>query len=211
MKISTIKNKTIKHIVNKVLDETNNKDMDNNSNNNVPWDGSYSDDYLNYYDNNNIFYIYMFYNYDWEVPFYIGKGNGHRYKSYSDRNKIIKAIFNHYDCEGIKLIEELTEKEAHSLEDKVKKAFLERGFPIMDFERKEYKRLQREGIERAKREGKIIGRPKIEKPENWDEIIGKWSKGEITAKKAMEIMELKRNSFYKLVRENRVKKIELRK
>lgn len=60
--------------------------------------------------------------------------------------------------------------------------------------------LQRQGIEVAKAEGKYLGRPRISYPENWETFYGMWKSGEITAKKAMELMGLKKDSFYRLVK-----------
>lgn len=36
-------------------------------------------------------------------------------------------------------------------------------------------------------------------PINWDKVYASWKAGEITAKTAMEMTEMKRTSFYKLV------------
>lgn len=57
---------------------------------------------------------------------------------------------------------------------------------------------QKEGIEAAKKKGKYLGRPKIEYPDNWNDIYSLWQQGKITACKAMELLGLKRSSFYKL-------------
>lgn len=48
--------------------------------------------------------------------------------------------------------------------------------------------------------GNYIGRPEIEYPVNWEEGYSKWKSKEITAVKAMELMNLKKNSFYNLVK-----------
>lgn len=45
------------------------------------------------------------------------------------------------------------------------------------------------------------GRPKIEYPDNWVEEYEKWILGEQTAKVTMENLGLKKNTFYKLVKE----------
>ncbi|MFB5839191.1 recombinase family protein [Clostridioides difficile] len=68
-------------------------------------------------------------------------------------------------------------------------------------ERLKIKQRQREGIEllKAKNNGKGIGRPKINYPSNWSEIYKSWKDKEITAKKAMEQLELKKSTFYKLI------------
>ena len=63
---------------------------------------------------------------------------------------------------------------------------------------------QREGITAAKAKGVKFGRPKAEKPDNWDRTISAWRNGEITAKKAMEITGIKRTTFYKLTGESSV-------
>lgn len=72
---------------------------------------------------------------------------------------------------------------------------------INDFERENMLERQREGIAIAKSQGKYKGRNKIDFPSNWDEIYPKWKVRELTATKAMELLELKRNTFYKLVQE----------
>ena len=53
------------------------------------------------------------------------------------------------------------------------------------------------------RKGRMNGRPKVQKPDNWNEIYTSWLNKEITAVKAMEILSLKTNTFYKFVKEER--------
>lgn len=72
---------------------------------------------------------------------------------------------------------------------------------INQFERANLLERQKEGIAIAKREGKYMGRKKIEYPENWEDVYNKWKQREITGTTAMEILKLKRNTFYKLVKE----------
>lgn len=72
---------------------------------------------------------------------------------------------------------------------------------IAEFERANMLERQREGIAIAKSEGKYKGRKKIDYPNNWEEVYKKWKNRELTGTKAMEILELKRNTFYKLVKE----------
>lgn len=66
-------------------------------------------------------------------------------------------------------------------------------------ERESKKVLQRQGIDRARDKGVKFGRPGVAFPENWDEVYSRWRAGEITAREAMKLMELKKDSFYKLV------------
>jgi len=73
---------------------------------------------------------------------------------------------------------------------------------IAERERITIKARQRAGIEASKKRGKVVfGRPSIQKPENWDSVFISWKKNMITAKKAMELTNLKRTSFYKLVKD----------
>ena len=71
---------------------------------------------------------------------------------------------------------------------------------IAEQERPTIKQRQAEGIAAAKAKGKRFGRPAITTPENWEQVYASWKGGEITAKAAMGLTQLKRTSFYKLVR-----------
>ena len=62
--------------------------------------------------------------------------------------------------------------------------------------------LQRQGIEVAKEAGKHLGRPRTEFPENWEECYNRWRSREITAREAMRLMGLKKDSFYRLVKKH---------
>lgn len=70
-----------------------------------------------------------------------------------------------------------------------------------EIEKKE--KRQREGIETKKARGEWAdyGRPKAEKPSNWEEVIAQWNNGEITAVKAMELTGTKKTTFYKLLKQ----------
>lgn len=70
---------------------------------------------------------------------------------------------------------------------------------IAEQERVAIHQRQAEGIAAAKAKGKALGRPRIQKPDNWEMVVGQWRDGKITAKKAMELTGLKRTTFYKLV------------
>lgn len=77
---------------------------------------------------------------------------------------------------------------------------------IAEFERANMLERQREGIAIAKAAGKFKGRKPIEYPDNWKEIYEKWKNRNITSNNAMEQLGLKRNTFYKLVKEYKSKK-----
>lgn len=72
---------------------------------------------------------------------------------------------------------------------------------IAEFERTNLLERQREGIAIAKKEGKYMGRKSIGYPSNWKEVYNKYKTRELTGTKAMELLNLKRNTFYKLVKE----------
>ncbi|MCY6354824.1 recombinase family protein [Clostridium sp. ZS2-4] len=72
---------------------------------------------------------------------------------------------------------------------------------VAEQERKKIKQRQAEGIAIAKSQGKYKGRKKIEINYKFENIYIKWKNGEITAVKAMELLELKKNTFYRRVKE----------
>lgn len=72
---------------------------------------------------------------------------------------------------------------------------------INEFERENLLERQREGIAIAKEKGKYKGRKKIEYPSNWDQVYPEWKNRSMNGKKAMELLDLKRNTFYKLIKE----------
>lgn len=48
--------------------------------------------------------------------------------------------------------------------------------------------------------GKTTGRPPIDFPDNWESVYKAWKDGKVTAVVAMEKLNLKKNSFYNLVK-----------
>lgn len=69
---------------------------------------------------------------------------------------------------------------------------------VSEKERQSIKERQRQDINAAKLRGRKFGRPKIEIPDNYQEIIREWKEGKINAKEAMNKTGLKRTTFYKL-------------
>ena len=70
---------------------------------------------------------------------------------------------------------------------------------VAEQEREFIKQRQAEGIKLAKEKGKRLGKPPIQKPTNWNEVIAIWQSKKITAREAMKRLNLKPTSFYKLV------------
>lgn len=75
---------------------------------------------------------------------------------------------------------------------------------IAEHERECIRSRQAAGILEAKKNPAIkFGRPRAEKPNNWDEVIARWNNKEISAVKAMEELKLTKATFYKLVKEEK--------
>ena len=79
---------------------------------------------------------------------------------------------------------------------------------IANKERENIRKRQRQGIDVmpivdgkrvSLKTGRPTGRPRAVKPDNWNEIYARWVKKEITAVKAMELLNLKPNTFYRFV------------
>lgn len=77
-------------------------------------------------------------------------------------------------------------------------------------ERENIKTRQRQGIDVmpvvdgkkvSLKTGRPTGRPSIKYPAAWEQYYNDWKSGSITATKAMELLGLKRNTFYKLVKQ----------
>ena len=85
--------------------------------------------------------------------------------------------------------------------DMVNNILIEVLSSIAQQERETIRARQAEGIAAAKANGKYLGRPIVQTPDNWAEVMRRWKNGEITAVKAMELTGLKRSTFYKLVKQ----------
>ncbi len=73
---------------------------------------------------------------------------------------------------------------------------------IAEQERLTIRQRQSEGIEVAKKQGRHLGRPQAKYPDKWNEVYENWKNNSITANKAMEILNMKRTTFYKLVKQH---------
>lgn len=61
---------------------------------------------------------------------------------------------------------------------------------------------QREGIEAARKKGKKFGRPEVKTPDGFDAVYQRWREGEITARRAMLELGLKKSTFYRMVKKH---------
>ncbi|AXI00979.1 DNA recombinase [Sporosarcina sp. P26b] len=67
-------------------------------------------------------------------------------------------------------------------------------------ERERIRKRQREGIDLALKKGVRFGRPTVHVTEEFKEVYKRWKSGELTAVKAMQEAQVKKTSFYKLVK-----------
>lgn len=79
---------------------------------------------------------------------------------------------------------------------------------VAEQERKKIKQRQAEGIAVAKAQGKHLGRPKFnlntlsnEQRELLNSYYPKWKNKEITGVQLMQLLQVKKNSFYKVIKE----------
>lgn len=71
---------------------------------------------------------------------------------------------------------------------------------VAEKERINIRARQAQGIAAAKANNVKFGRPKIEKPTEWDRVILDWKQGNITAKQAMSELGLKKATFYAMLK-----------
>ncbi|CCY46725.1 putative uncharacterized protein [Firmicutes bacterium CAG:822] len=71
---------------------------------------------------------------------------------------------------------------------------------VAEQERTFIKQRQKEGITNAKNNGVKFGRPRIEKPQDFDIVVSRWKNKEIKSKEAMELLGLKPNTFYNMIK-----------
>lgn len=125
------------------------------------------------------------------------------------RNKeMIKEELSYYKQEGIRVkvlnvpttLMDIPEGQEWII-DMINNILIEVLGAVAQNERQKIKERQAEGIAAAKKKGKSFGRPKAEYPIMFEEYYKKWKDGEITATKCMELLQLKRTTFYKLVKE----------
>ena len=72
---------------------------------------------------------------------------------------------------------------------------------VAEQERNKIRTRQREGINIAQRKGVRFGRPRIKITEAFKEIVAQWRKGEITAKEAMRLSNMRPSTFYRRIEE----------
>lgn len=69
-----------------------------------------------------------------------------------------------------------------------------------EHERIVIRKRQKEGIEAARKNGKHLGRPPLDIPDNFPEIYQQWKQEKITVKKAAQKLNISSSSFYRIVK-----------
>lgn len=85
--------------------------------------------------------------------------------------------------------------------DMIQNILIEVLASIAEQERLTIRKRQREGIEAAKAKGKHLGRPRVQQPEEFEDIYIQWKRKEITAVGAMRKMKLSSSTFYRMVKQ----------
>ncbi len=90
----------------------------------------------------------------------------------------------------IEVLTSMAENERHTIKQRQAE-----GLAVMEIDKVTGKKI-------SSKTNRVIGRPEITYPSNWNEIYSQWKEGIITAVKAMELTGLRKNSFYKLAKKS---------
>ena len=115
--------------------------------------------------------------------------------------KDLLEIIAELEKNGVKLI---SMKENLDTSTPTGKMFLTMIGAINEFERNNLLDKQREGIAIAKAKGKYLGRKAVKKPEKWNEVYSLYINRKLTGGQAMSRLNLKRNTFYNFVKEEKL-------
>lgn len=88
------------------------------------------------------------------------------------------------------------------IQDMVNNIVIEVLGSIAEDERNRIRKRQEEGLAAAKARGVKLGRPTVQLPSNWEATIQRWTDGDIKAVEAMKLTGIKKNTFYKLVKDH---------
>lgn len=86
------------------------------------------------------------------------------------------------------------------IQDMVNNIVIEVMGSIAEDERNRIRKRQEEGLAAARAKGVKLGRPSVQLPQNWNTVIKQLKNGEIKAVEAMKLTGVKKNTFYKLLK-----------
>lgn len=96
-------------------------------------------------------------------------------------------------------VEFISQKEAIDTTTPTGKFMLTVFGAVAELERAYILQRQREGIAIAKEQGKYTGRKSVKHPE-FEEVVRRWKRGEMTAVQAMKKLGMSRSTFYRHIR-----------
>ncbi|MDM8365491.1 recombinase family protein [Bacillus thuringiensis] len=99
------------------------------------------------------------------------------------------------------LLNTMKYKDLNGIETLISDLILQLLSYMAEDERKRIRERQKEGITIALQKGVKFGRKKVEINDNFKEAYQKWKNNEITAVKAIQRVGMKRNTFYRRVKE----------
>lgn len=112
--------------------------------------------------------------------------------------KDLLDLVEQLNTKGVKLVSLKENLDTHTSTGKLMLTMIG---AIYEFERSNLLERQKEGIIIAKANNKYKGRREINRPDNWIEVYSQYKCRALTASKAMEKLGLKKNTFYKLIKE----------
>ena len=128
---------------------------------------------------------------------YVRKGDTVIVESISRFARNTKDLLELVEQLTAKGVEFVSKKEAIDTTTPTGKFMLTIFAAVAELEREYLLQRQREGIAVAKAAGKYTGRKPLPVPENFDAIVARWRRGEITVREAMRRTGLKPNTFYR--------------
>lgn len=111
--------------------------------------------------------------------------------------KDLLDVVEKLEAKGVQLV---SAKENLDTQTPMGRCLLQIMGAMAEMERASLLERQREGIQSAKKRGKHLGRPKVQKPADWDKVVADWMAGSITATDAIKALGVSRTTFYKLVK-----------
>ena len=132
---------------------------------------------------------------------YVREGDTLFVESISRLGRSTKDLLNIIDTLTDKGVTLISHKEKIDTDTPTGKFMLTVFAALSQLEREQLKQRQREGIEIAKENGVYKGRKAIEvDPDKFASVYESWKAGKLTARQAMEMLNLKPNTFYRRVK-----------
>ncbi|MBE6890074.1 MAG: recombinase family protein [Ruminococcaceae bacterium] len=137
---------------------------------------------------------------------YVREGDVLYIESISRLARSIRDLLGLVDMLQLKGVDIISSKENIDTSNPQGRFVLSVFAALAELEREQLLQRQAEGIAAAKAAGRYLGRAKITVDnDKFCEIYNKWQNGEMTARAAMQALDLKPNTFYRRVKEYEAK------